>query len=93
MIELIRDDGHGEFERVAGPIELKESLTNGNKPFEKECIDLFHIEEDDVGDLTSLALTLEAKGKRSCGLFYWSFIRAVCLENTSHGTSSAKCER
>ncbi len=45
-----------------GPIELKESLTNGNNPFEKECIDLFHIEDDDIGDPISLTITLEPKG-------------------------------
>ncbi|UJR33276.1 hypothetical protein I4U23_020731 [Adineta vaga] len=45
-----------------GPLELKESLTNGKNPFEKECIDIFHIEEMDIGDPKSIAITLEPKG-------------------------------
>ncbi|CAF2992783.1 unnamed protein product [Rotaria sp. Silwood2] len=45
-----------------GPLELKESLTNGNNPFEKECIDLFHIEDDDIGDPISVKITLEPNG-------------------------------
>ncbi|CAF3422411.1 unnamed protein product [Rotaria sp. Silwood1] len=48
-----------------GPIELKESLTNGNNPFEKECIDLFHIEDDDIGDPISVKMTLEPNGVMS----------------------------
>jgi hypothetical protein len=48
-----------------GPIELKESLTNGSSPFEKECIDLFHIEDNDIGDPISVSITLEPKGKQS----------------------------
>ena len=43
-------------------MELKESLTNGNNPFEKECIDLFHIEDTDIGDPISVTITLEPKG-------------------------------
>lgn len=43
-------------------MELKESLTNGNDPFEKECIDLFHIEDKDIGDPISVTITLEPKG-------------------------------
>jgi hypothetical protein len=41
---------------------LKESLTNGSNPFEKECIDLFHIDDDDIGDPISMTVTLEPKG-------------------------------
>ncbi len=43
-------------------MELKESLTNGNNPFEKECIDLFHIEDKDIGDPLSVTIILEPKG-------------------------------
>ena len=43
-------------------MELKESLTNGNNPFEKECIDLFHIEDIDIGQPLSITITLEPKG-------------------------------
>ena len=46
-----------------GPVELKESLTNGSDPFEKECIDLFFIEEKNIGDPISISITLEPKGK------------------------------
>lgn len=45
-----------------GPLELKESLTNGTNPFENECIDLFYFEENDIGDPTSMTVTLEPKG-------------------------------
>ncbi|CAF3611650.1 unnamed protein product [Adineta steineri] len=47
---------------IFGPIELKESLTNDNDPFEKECVDLFHIEDIDIGDPLSVSITLESKG-------------------------------
>jgi hypothetical protein len=42
-------------------MESKESLTNGNHSFEKESIDLFHIEDDDIGDPMSMTITLEPK--------------------------------
>ena len=45
-----------------GPFDLKESLTNGANPFEKECIDLFHFEDNDIGDPISMKITLEPKG-------------------------------
>ncbi|CAF0798269.1 unnamed protein product [Rotaria sordida] len=48
---------------IFGPMEFRESLTNGNNPFEKECIDLFHIEDDDIGDPISVTITLEPNGK------------------------------
>lgn len=48
---------------MLGPVELKESLTNENSPFEKDCIDLFHIEDNDIGDPISMTITLEPKGK------------------------------
>jgi hypothetical protein len=47
---------------ILGPMTLKESLTNGSNPFEKECIDLFHIDDDDIGDPISMTVTLEPKG-------------------------------
>ncbi|CAF0962118.1 unnamed protein product [Adineta steineri] len=47
---------------IFGPIELKESLTNDNDPFEKECVDLFRIEDIDIGDPLSVSITLEPKG-------------------------------
>ncbi|CAF3414290.1 unnamed protein product [Rotaria socialis] len=50
---------------ILGPMELRESLTNGNNPFEKECIDLFHIEDDDIGDPISITITLEPNGLMS----------------------------
>ncbi|CAF1622097.1 unnamed protein product [Rotaria magnacalcarata] len=50
---------------ILGPMELRESLTNGNNPFEKECIDLFHIEDDDMGDPISITITLEPNGLMS----------------------------
>lgn len=54
---------------LTGPLELNESMTNGTHPFEKECIDLFHIEDDDIGDPISIKITLERNG-----LFYKSKI-------------------
>ena len=48
-------------------MELKESLTNGNNPFEKECIDLFHFEDNDIGDPLSITITLEPKGNVCTG--------------------------
>ena len=45
-----------------GPIDLKDSLTNGNHPFERECIDLFHVEDTDIGHPLSLTITFEPKG-------------------------------
>jgi hypothetical protein len=46
----------------AGPIELKQSLTSGNHPFERECIDLFAINEINIGNPTSLTMTVEPRG-------------------------------
>lgn len=51
------------FCSFVGPFDLKESLTNGTDPFEKECIDLFHFEDNDIGDPTSMKITLEPKGQ------------------------------
>jgi hypothetical protein len=79
---------------LLGPIELKESLTNGENPFEKECIDLFHIEDDDIGDPISITITLEPKGylekKRK---YFTNFDPLIYLDIMSHLFNGAKCER
>ena len=47
---------------ISGPLPLKHSLTNGEHPFEKECIDLFHFQEVDVGSPVSFSITIEPHG-------------------------------
>lgn len=37
-------------------------MTNGIHPFERECVDIFHFEEQDIGDPTSISIMLEPKG-------------------------------
>jgi len=66
---------------VLGPVELKESLTNGNNPFEKECIDLFHIEDKDIGDPLSVTITLEPKGNFQENIFSLRFSIGSVLFN------------
>jgi len=41
---------------------LKDSLTNGTNAFQRECIDLFHVEDKDIGDPTAITINLEPKG-------------------------------
>lgn len=48
--------------QTKGPIHLKDSLTNGTNAFQKECIDLFHIEDKDIGDPIAILINLEPKG-------------------------------
>lgn len=75
-----------------GPLELKESLTNGTDPFENESIDLFHFEEDDIGDPTTMTVTLEPKGSLK-RVPYQSIHLGIYLGLMSHLLNSAKCER
>jgi hypothetical protein len=67
-------------------VELKESLTNGNNPFEKECIDLFHIEDNDIGQPLSITITLEPKG-----IFYQLIHSSIQHVFRFNATSIQRC--